>query len=91
MFLELAELLPSPEQRAELLRAAGQAGWATEADTAGADTRAEDPLKVHSYPAGPPSCTVFPAPTDAGLQHLRKEDRRGRQESRQHCTSSGRT
>ncbi len=46
MFLELAELLPSPEQRSELLQAAQQAGWTAAAGSAGADIQEGSPLKV---------------------------------------------
>ena len=61
MFLELAELLPSPEKRAQLLQAAQQAGWAASAGTAGADLQEYTPLKVH-----PPS----PAPSGPVLLSL---------------------
>ena len=59
MFLELADLLTSQEQRSELLLAAQQAGWTNGAGTAGAEAQEDSPLKVHSPSAGPPSCTVL--------------------------------
>ena len=60
MFLELAQLLPSQEQRSQLLRAAQQAGWTADAGTPGADAAEESPLKVHApqmvlLPALPPN------------------------------------
>ena len=58
MFLELAQLLPSQEQRSQLLRAAQQAGWTADAGTPGADAAEESPLKVHAPSDGPPSSTA---------------------------------
>ena len=46
MFLELAELLTSPEQRSHLLQAAQQAGWTGDEGTTGPDAPDDSPLKA---------------------------------------------
>ncbi len=46
MFLELAELLPSPEQRSQLLQAAQQAGWTGDEGTKSPGAQDDSPLKA---------------------------------------------
>ena len=46
MFLELAELLPSPEQRSQLLQAAQQAGWTGDEGTKSPGAQDDSLLKA---------------------------------------------